>query len=210
MQGALIMKAFGKIFEKVPLTIYTITLYISPFAGIGLAIGLSELGNKFENEAVQGIFAAAAFISLLICFVFYHIMWFINFIFGAKNAVLASGKGRITGKGCLVYKLIHIPYHFIFFLFCLLWIGAAANPFLMWSYIFLPLAVLHSFCVMLSTSVYGISRAIRLKRDGAITTGKMAAIIILLLIFALDFIGAIMLIFADKAQSENPELYRKE
>ena len=200
------MKKFGKIFEKVPLTIYTITLYASPFAGMGLAVGLSELSSKFENETVQGIFLAAAFVSLLLCFVFYHIMWVINFIFGAKNAVLASGKGRITGKGCLIYKLLQIPYHCLFFLFCLLWVGAAANPFLMWSYIFLPLAVLHSFCVMLSVSIYGISRAIRLKRDDAITTGKMAAIIILLLIFVLDFIGAIMLIFADKAQSENPEL----
>ena len=198
------MKTFGKIFEKVPLTIYTITLYVSPLAGIGLAIGLSELGSKFENKTIQGIFAAAAFISLLLCFVFYNIMWFINFVFGAKNAVLASGKGRTTGKGCLVYKILHIPYHIIFFLFCILWVGAAANPFLMWSYIFLPLAVFHSFCVMLSTSVYGISRAIRLKRDKAITTGKTAAIIILMLIFVLDFIGAVMLIFADKAHSENP------
>lgn len=192
----------NKYLIKHPLTIYTAAIYASPIVGIGSVFAFNKLGGLFENDTIRHTLNYIGLGILLLCFVFYHVMWFVNFAFGIKNAASAPGKGKITGKGCFVCKLVQIPYHCLFFAACAIWVMGAANPFLFWSYIFLPLAVFHSFCVMLSTSVYGITRAIRLKKDRAITTGKTVAVIILLLIFVLDFIGAAMLFTADKARSE--------
>lgn len=203
-EGDLAMKLFDKIFEKVPLTVYTITLYASPIISVILMLFFASLFEFFDNSALKSIFSFIVLISPLICFIIYSVIWIVNLIFGAKNAVLPSVNGRTTGKGVLVYKLIQAPYHCLFFLFCLVWVLGAYNPFLIWTYIFLPLAVVHSFGVMLSTSIYGISRAVRLKRDGVISKRKATVIIILLLIFVLDFFGAAELIHAEKNRPEAP------
>lgn len=104
-------------------------------------------------------------------------------------------------------KLASIPFflaNFLYFVLLALLLFAASRGFI----IFTPIPLLFlmaigmTYVIMVCTSIYGISYLIYQNKCGQITKGKMALQVIAQLIFVLDIIDTMILVFRNRTPEE--------
>lgn len=200
-----------------PLILYTVVLYVCPLIvilalkiiGLDIITPLFLIMIGFDNpnigNFIYGIAPWQVSVALLvICFIVHMIAWIFNLLCASKRTIHKWGTRK--SARFFKFKLIHAPYQILYFACFFMFFLAAANPFLMWTWLFVPLEILHAYIVLLATSFHGISLALRLKRAGIISNKRFVITVILLLTFVLDFIGGAMLAAADKKARKTEDI----
>lgn len=90
-------------------------------------------------------------------------------------------------------KLCNTPFFILNILMWLLVVPATFNPFLMWVWLFVPLAIVYAYMLLLATSSYAIAHLIFLCRKGEISKRTCVLHIFLQLIFVVDVIDIFLL-----------------
>jgi len=90
-------------------------------------------------------------------------------------------------------KLCNIPFFIVNILMWVLLLPATFNPFLMWIWLFIPLAVAYAYLLLLGTSSYAVAHLIFLCRKGQIRKRTCVLHIFLQLIFVVDVIDIFLL-----------------
>lgn len=109
----------------------------------------------------------------------------------------------------MVIKLIHIPFYTVVFLMGVLFVLAMVVPALIFfSPIVVFCLVVIDFFLMITSSMYGISAAVKLAKKGMISKGGCVLHILLHLIFVTDIISAIYLYIKSKRKKVKQESSR--
>ena len=96
----------------------------------------------------------------------------------------------------MLVKLIHIPFYAgVFALGCLMLLAMAVPAFLLVSPVLLSILATTDICLMLTTSMYGISAVVRLRKEGRISSRSALLHIILHLFFVTDVVSAVCLFY---------------
>lgn len=165
---------------KKMLTIYTIFVYMVP-----LFIILFLLTNAFFEPL-----AYFCFIMIFVCMGVCVLLGIANLIFALKEVTVCTENGF---RNVMRFKLIHIPFFIVNFLFWLFYMAASANPFLIFTWVFIPVVILYTYGVMLATSFHVCGHLLACKRKGLLGQHKIWYHIILQFIFVLDIIDSIVL-----------------
>lgn len=165
---------------KKMLTIYTISVYMVP-----LFIILFLLSNAFFDSLAFFCFIMI-FVSMGLCM----LLGIVNLVFAVKEAAVYTENGF---RNVMRFKLMHIPFFIVNFLFWLFYMAASANPFLIFTWVFIPVVVLYTYGVMLATSFHECGHLVTCKRKGLLGQHKIWYHIILQFIFVLDIIDSIVL-----------------
>lgn len=127
--------------------------------------------------------------------VLYLACMLLSMIIGIVNLVCAIKEAKKDTPDCfrtiLTFKLIHIPFYIINFLAWFILALAAANPFLMWMWLFIPVAIVYTYGVLLSTSLYACTHLLARKRNGK--QQKIWYHVLLQLTFVLDVVDSVFL-----------------
>lgn len=155
-----------------------ILLMIWPY----LTVALMYLVFNNENE-FQSLF-------LLLMIILTAVVYILNIV---------NASTRKSEDACqlafwdMLMKLVHIPFYMVMFVFGLLFLLTMVVPalILVSPIIVIALAVI-DFCLMITTSFYGINALIRARANGIVSTRSMILHIIMHLFFVLDVISAIV------------------
>ncbi len=94
----------------------------------------------------------------------------------------------------MAVKLVHIPFYTgVFAMGCLLLLAMAVPAFLLVSPVLLAALALEDVCLMLTSSMYGISAAVRLRQKGLISSRSAILHILMHLFFVTDVVSAVCL-----------------
>lgn len=134
------------------------------------------------------------FIILAVMLLLINIFAIVNIIIGftvKKNALVPENEKVL--RTALKFKIAFLPFFILHFIYCFIIAMGSANPFLMWTWIFIPIEIALAYIVLLSTSAYNISKIICLLRTKKISGGQCALHIILQLFFVADLIDNVIL-----------------
>lgn len=162
------------------LTIYTVSVYMVP-----LLIILFLITNFYFDKL-----AFPCFIMIFVCMGVCMLFGIVNLIFALKEVSVCTENGF---RNVMRFKLIQIPFFIVNFLFWLFYMLASANPFLIFTWVFIPVVILYTYGVMLATSFHECAHLIACKRKGLLGQHKIWYHIILQFIFVLDIIDSIVL-----------------
>lgn len=163
---------------KKVLKLYTVVIY-----GIWFSLFVGALLMNLSST-VGAVFTILYWTCLLL-----------SMIIGIVNLVCAIKEAKRDTPDCfrtiLLFKLIHIPFYVVNFIVWFILALAAANPFLMWMWLLIPVAMLYAYGVLLSTSLYECSHLLARKRNGK--QKRIWYHVILQLIFVLDIVDSVIL-----------------
>ena len=99
----------------------------------------------------------------------------------------------------MIVKLMHIPFYAgVFALGCLMMLAMAVPAFLLVSPVFLTILAATDICLMLTTSMYGISAVVRSRKEGRISNQSALLHIIWHLFFVTDVVSAVFLFYRSR------------
>lgn len=122
------------------------------------------------------------------------------------DAIQAAVRGdvRSLARGAVLAKLSAIPFFVINFLGAVLIALVSlvrGGPLVA---VTVPVMVAGTFCIMLTTSVYGIAALIRLRRDRMIGHGFLWPHLVLHLLFVLDVVSSIVVAWRIRRLTRSP------
>lgn len=168
---------------------FTAVVYPLPF------IALSLFNMFFEDMANGQLFEQTGDSVLPIIWL---ILIIASFALAIANFIIAAVRFRKNSKSdnsrilrdIMVFKLILTPY---FIINMLAWTLMIIMTALFFTWILIPLGVIHAFIAMLVTSFYAILKTANLMKRGKLSKGMGTLMIILQLTFVLDIVGIIYL-----------------
>ena len=94
----------------------------------------------------------------------------------------------------MLVKLVHIPFYLVMFVLGLMFLAASALPALIFVSPFIVImCVIIDYCLMVTSSMYGINALIRARTNGLVSTKFGVFHTVLHFLFFLDMISAIII-----------------